>query len=275
MILRRGIPSEAGMISDRMDYARQKVTEWVGQDISPAFIASVARRGVVFFEEAFGKQFAPRQDEAVTTETIFPLYSVSKAVVSVLAMSMMEDGLISINRNLDSYLPELEGEGKSEIYVHQLFTHTTGMVEEDMWAYVTEQMKEYRRNPSAYEIPNDMDPWIFFSCKAPLAMRPGECMSYNSLGFKLLGIILSRLGGKPLDTLLRERLFEPLGMKSTFLVVPQERRRDVYAFPEDCEVGTHPNSVRQLNSQNPAGGMYSHGGRHAPFRPDAAQRREL
>ena len=257
MILRSGSPREAGMITERVDYAKKKVRQWIEEDISPAFLASVARNVVIFFHEAFGKQSGAKSDIPPATDTIFPLYSISKSVVSVLAMTMMEDGLFSINRPLAAYMPELEGENKGYLNVHHLFTHTSGMTDSTVWHYIDERMQEYEKNPSAHPVPDDLEPWVYFGLKAPLDQFPGRVMNYCNFGVGLLGALLTRVSQKPLDELLRERVFDPLGMCNTFLVVPKEKREQVFVFPQECEVGTHPNQTHSYESQSPSGGIYS------------------
>lgn len=262
MSLPIGKPEEVGMLSDRLDYAKIKVNQWIEEEISPAFVASIARKGKVVFRGGFGQQcpggdYDPKRTDApVPADVIFPLYSISKAVTATLAMTMMEDGLFSVNRHVGFYVPEFVGEGKGPIYVHQLMTHTSGAAD-GMWDYVGERQKEYEAAPDAFNIPSDMEPWLYFACQAPLGDKPGTAMHYSSFGFDLLGLILSRISGKSLDTLLRERLFEPLGMKDSYLEVPESVWDRVYQFPSDGEWGDDPNRERRLKSTSAANGIYS------------------
>lgn len=255
MKLKTGKPTDVGMLLDRIELAKKRVQQWIAEDISPAFVASVARKGIVVFNEAYGSGTEDNSPH-LTTDVIFPLYSITKCVVAVLTMTMVEDGLISVNRSVQSYLPEFEGENKELVGVHSLLTHTSGMTDK-MWEYVDKQIKEYETNPSSFDIPADMDPWLYFGCKAPLSEKPGVCMNYGSFGMQLLATILSRVSGKSLDELLRERIFQPLNMSSSYMIVPESERSKVFKFPPDCECGDRPNREESYTNQSAGGGMYS------------------
>jgi CubicO group peptidase (beta-lactamase class C family) len=118
-------------------------------------------------------------------------------------------------------------------------------------------MKEYEANPAAFDIPADMEPWLWFACQAPLDYTPRTEMHYSNFGYSMLGLILERVSGKSLDTLLRERLFEPLGMKKSYLIVPESEWGKVYQFPKDAECEDKPNQEEWLRSTSASGGMYS------------------
>ena len=134
--LRYGTPEEAGMSPGKIQQARDLVEEWSKQEQYPAIVVLVARRGVIVLHEAFGKLTPEPDSPPLELDSIFPLTSQTKPITATLAMSLVEDGLISLNHPVVDYIPEFVGENKDKIMVHHLLTHTSGLAWGDMEEHV-------------------------------------------------------------------------------------------------------------------------------------------
>lgn len=218
------------MAPERIERIRHLGTGWVDEGISPAIQVVVARRGVVVLDEAWGVMGPEAGAAPVTRDAIFALASMTKPITATAIMCLVEDGLLGLNRPVQEYVPEFVGEGKEAVMVHHLLTHTSGLKDDAVDAYATERVRTGRipAPPSLPGLPNDM--FLRARCfdaihDAPLSVAPGTEMSYCSYGYRLLGEIVARVSGQPVEQLVQERIFDPLGMTSTsHRGLPTERR---------------------------------------------------
>jgi beta-glucosidase-like glycosyl hydrolase/uncharacterized protein YbbC (DUF1343 family) len=133
-------------------------------------------------------------------EGAFDLASLTKVVATTtMAMILVDEGRLDLDEKVQDFLPLFQGPGKEEITVRHLLTHRSGV---DWWAPLYEELQgpeAYLRHIQAME----------------LAYEPGTDYKYSDLGMILLGEILARVAGQPLDEFVRERVFEPLQMNDT------------------------------------------------------------
>jgi serine-type D-Ala-D-Ala carboxypeptidase len=165
----------------------------------------------------------------VTTETLFPLSSLTKPITAALALLLVEDGLLGLNRPVAEYAPEFAGESKEAVMIHHLLTHTSGMNEGEVEKQAREKAGDRAASVYANVSTDIRGQQAIEECLAarwelPLSKPPGEMMQYSDYNYNLLGEILRRVSGRSLDELARERLFDPLGMKDASYILPDERR---------------------------------------------------
>src|SRR5579872_7177997 len=98
MDLRRGDPEDVGMSRERIGSLRERLGTWVNRGITPALVALAAQRGVVVLHEAFGTRDTQPDGPPVTEEAVFPLASLTKTITAVLALILVEDGVLGLNR---------------------------------------------------------------------------------------------------------------------------------------------------------------------------------
>jgi serine-type D-Ala-D-Ala carboxypeptidase len=221
--LHPGTPEEVGMAPKRMRDIVELGSNWVREGIAPALVLIAARHGVIVLHEAFGR-VAP-EDGALPTrlDTIFPMSSISKVVTATCVMLLVENGLVGLNRPVQSYIPELfVGDDKEAATLHHLLTHTSGWEDEAVEAHAEGKKGKVAIPPADRTQHPAIQEALFLRCDAPLTRPPGTLMSYCSHGYNLLGEIVRRVGGQSLDDFARERLFEPLGMCNSFFVAPDE-----------------------------------------------------
>lgn len=142
-----------------------------------------------------------RYSGPVTDESIWDLASLTKVVAMTSAMMQLVDsGLISLDAPVRQYLPEWTGEGSEFVTVRHLLTHSSGL---PSWRPL---YKETTHRNAALEL---------VLATAPDTM-PGARMVYSDLGAILLGMLVERVSGEPLDSYVYGHVFRPLGMDRTF-----------------------------------------------------------
>jgi len=225
--------------------------------VTPAQAYVTARRGIIIAQRAVG-QLTPEPDSPSLEENaLFPLCSMTKVYTAAAIMILVEQGLIGLNRPVADYIPEFQGEGKEEVRLHHLLTHTSGIRPEDLWEHMEKAAStadippcEENQNPHAHRN-------IFLGCSVPLARKPGEVMAYLGFGYELLGDIIRRVSGLSYPEFMSRHILEPLGMNDTYFNVPlSERHRIVRRAPEDaCAEWLERDSC--IESESAAGGLYS------------------
>jgi len=201
---------------------------------------------------AFGDTAPLRRD------AIFRIASLSKPVAAVAAMILVDDGVLRLADPVEEFLPELAGQrvlrsmdaelddtvpAVRRITVEDLLTFRLGFgsVMKPPGTYpiqAAEARLQLRTlGPPWPPPPCTPDEWIRQFGTLPLMHQPGERWMYNT-GAQVLGVLLQRAAGQPLEDLLGERLFGPLGMTDTaFSVPPANRGRFTTAYEPDPESG--------------------------------------
>ncbi|MDB5871729.1 MAG: class beta-lactamase-related serine hydrolase [Ramlibacter sp.] len=213
----------------------------------PGAIAVVALGGHVEFFEALGRQ-DPQGWAAMKDDAIFRIYSMTKPIVSLVALMLAEEGRVQMGDPVSKYLPEFAGqqvaveEGgavrlqpvRRAATVQDLLRHTAGLTYEFLGQSAVQ--REYE----AADITDRSRTNAQF-CKVlaalPLAHQPGSCWQY-SRATDVLGALLEVVSGRPLGELLQQRVFGPLGMKDTAFAVAQDQwHRIAEPFAKDPDTG--------------------------------------
>lgn len=214
--LRPGQPEAVGMSARAVGHVAELGRQWVEQQGIQTVALLIARRGTIVFHDAWGRMGPENDAPPVSREALFDTQSAGKVFTATAVMLLVEDGRVGLNRPVSSYVPFFRGEGKDGVLVRHLLTHTSGLRQDD----VTQFAKEQDGKVKIASAETGMHPLFseYFALRAdcPLWKQPGEEMSYCSYGYELLGEIVRRVSGEPLGTVLEERIFRPLDMKSTF-----------------------------------------------------------
>ena len=170
----------------------------------------VARGGKVLFRGSYGQANVEWAAPNGSNER-YRIGSLSKPLIATLVMQLVEQGRLTLDGTLGSYLPDLYGgTDAAPVTVAQLLSHTSGLADlpgrfDDTW-WQTEARRSYAPLDFARE-------WI----KPRLLERPGATWRYNNNGFYLLGVIIERVTGQKLADNLRQRLFDPASMSESGL----------------------------------------------------------
>lgn len=165
----------------------------------PGGVFHLERNGAVY-EKAYGERALVPAVETMTADTIFDAASITKVVATTPAIWLLiERGQVALDAPVSRYIPEFRGGWRDEITVRHLLTHT-----------------------SALRADLDLRPqWSGYDTAMALAMkeeptnRPGIIFRYSDINFELLGEIVHRVSGQPLDVFAKKEIFQPLHMRDT------------------------------------------------------------
>ena len=208
----------------------------------------VGRFGKTVAPRFFGRQGPEADAEPIRRDAMFYMASVTKPVIYMAAMLLVERGQLNLSDQVTRYVPEFTGQGKEAAQVLHLFTHTSGLPDE------LPNNAELRRQHAP------LKKFIEGSIKAELLFKPGTRFSYASAGTILVAEIVQRLSGLSIQEFVRREIIEPLGLKSTGLGsqgFARERlvRSDGARLPGQPEFGWNSKYWQEFGS--PAGGLFS------------------
>lgn len=168
----------------------------------------VAKKGKIIFKEAYGQSDRVNK-VANTIDTKYGIGSVTKQFTAMLIMQLVEDKSINLQDTIGKYLPYLSKEKGSQITIHQLLSHTSGISHYNGLPAIGVSLKEFgNTNYTPKALVELID-------KTPLLSTPGTEYYYSSLGYDFLGAILEEVSGKSFAELLNEKIVKPLKLKNT------------------------------------------------------------
>jgi len=186
---------------------------------APGVVAMATDRKQNFYEGAAGKRELGK-DQAMTTDTVFAIFSTTKAICGTAIMQLVEEGKIRLEDAAKKYVPEIAEVGvldgfdasgqpktrppKRDITVNDLMLHTSGFCYE-FFSADDLKFRTAKNIPSVVSCTNA-------SIKTVLLHDPGEAWTYG-VNIDWLGKIVEQQRGKRLGEVMKERIFEPLGMK--------------------------------------------------------------
>lgn len=230
-VLREGSPDEVGMDPKRLQRARELLHAHVDNGNTPTLVALVARRGVIVVAEAVGAR-GPGLDP-VELDSVFNVMSVSKPVTATLVMMLAEDGLLGVTHPVSEYLPEVAAGDNERLLVHHLLTHTSGFDDDVTNALLTKRVTSGEMAPSPDGVNPLLHAFLSTTWDAPRTKDVGRQMIYCNHNYTLLGEIVRRVSGEPIDSFARRRLFEPLGMhRSGYRLDDRQRAGLVHRAPD-------------------------------------------
>ncbi len=221
----------------------------------PGAVLVVGHNGHVVYRKAYGEQSLEPRRKAMTLDTIFDLASLTKVIVTTTAiMQLVEQGKIRLNDAVASYLPEFAQNGKVEITVRQLLTHYSGL-EPDLDLKTPWEGKETAYGMAFAETPQD---------------APGSKFTYSDINFIVLGALVERVSGEPLDQYATRHIFRPLKMLHTTYLPPASWRSKIaptqYDENEHMLRGVvHDPTVRRMGGVAGEAGLFSTGDDLAKF----------
>lgn len=196
------------------------VSQLVDADIAahrlPGAVIQVGHGGNVVFRQAYGSRKLPGEPgldgrpadaEPMTVDTIFDLASLTKIIVTTTAvLQLYEQDEIALDEPVQTYLPEFNPANdprRAQVTIRMLLTHTSG-IGGDL----------SRQGPWGLTAADKAD-GIHRALTAPLEFDPGRTFHYSDIGFIILGTLVEKFSGEPLDVYAQKNIFTPLGMTDT------------------------------------------------------------
>jgi len=217
-------PETLGFSPARLQRMSDAFKREIDKGTVPGATLMVARRGQVGFFEAFGRQ-SPAASAPMTRDSIFRIYSMTKPIVSIGVMQLVEDGHLLLNEPLTKYIPEfsaqkvgVENNGKLDlvpltrpITIQDLLRHTSGLTNDTAGNGPVQRMYQQSKIRDR-SISNAEHAAIVAAM--PLICQPGAEWNY-SRSTDILGRIIEIVSGKRLSAYLTERILAPLRMAET------------------------------------------------------------
>ena len=167
--------------------------------------ALVADNGKVIYKKGFG--LANMEWEIPNTpDTKFRLGSITKQFTATLILQLVEQGKVKLDGKLSDYLPDYRKDTGGKVTIHNLLSHTSGI---PSYTSLPGFFQNVSRNPYT------VDEFIKKYASGDLEFEPGTKFVYDNSGYFLLGAIIEKVTGKPYEQVLKENIFDPLGMKNT------------------------------------------------------------
>lgn len=228
-------PASVGMSAEAMASFDTAMRKMVDDGSLAGMVTLVARHGKIVNFEAFGYQDLANE-VPIRKDTIFRIFSMTKPVVGVALMTYYDEGRFSLDDPVAKYVPQFEGlkvakedgpDGKPIVEdadhpmtMRELMTHTGGLT---YGLFSRSQVDSMYVQAGILDPNQTLEEMVNKLSEIPLRHQPGTAWHY-SVSVDVQGYVLERLAGKPLDQVLEERIFGPLGMKDTGFWVPAEKQ---------------------------------------------------
>lgn len=187
----------------RVDQARQIVADFHSANPVPGVSVAVFDSSHILFEQSNGARAAERPEEAMTGDTVFRLYSLTK-MITALAVAMLADaGRLTLDDPVATFFPASAciPAPMKEVTIRQLLSHTSGLprgeIDLDYGSLDPAGLSRYILESAINE---------------SFVASPGDIYSYSDEGFSIIGYVIERSTGRPFAAAMRDLVFEPLGM---------------------------------------------------------------
>lgn len=208
-------PESVGVSSQRLKRIDAWLNGLVASKQAAGFVSLVARRGKVVHHEAFGTRGLTVTD-AMPKDALFDLASMTKPVTVAAALMLLEEGRITLHEPIATHLREFKNmrvetspgvfaAPARPIQVRDLFSHTSGV-------FPTRSRAEIFEHPNLASFMQEL-------AKMPLRVQPGSAWLYGT-SHDVLGYLVERVSGQPLDQFVQQRVLAPLEMKDTYYWPP-------------------------------------------------------
>lgn len=270
-------PEAAGVCVQRLEAMMAVLQSEVDCQRLPGAVALVHRRGKLALFNRVGS-LDPATGTPMSCDAIFRIYSMTKPIVSVAVMMLMEQGKLLLSDPVSKFLPEFAKQQVAAVVdgavvmrpvrqaatIQDLLRHTAGLTYEFMGSSAVQrqyaQVRIGSRDRTVAEFSHEL-------AKLPLMAEPGSAWEYGR-ATDLLGRLVEVVSGQSLGAFLTQHIFTPLGMTETWFAVPPEHHaRLAEPFAKDPEGGVQ---MRMIDVRNPAA-MESGGGGLASTAHDYAR----
>ena len=192
-----------------------------------------------------GQQITERAFGIAKAESVFYLASITKPMTATAVMILADRGKVSLEDQVQKYLPEFTGADREKVLVRHLLTHTSGL---------PDMLPE---NEALRQRHAPLKDYVAIACQTPLLFAPGTRTAYQSSGILLAGEIVERVSGKSLASFLKSEVFEPLGMKSSSVGLGGRKLEDTMQLQRDAATDWAQNSPYWRNLGAPWGSVHA------------------
>ncbi len=187
----------------------ERVEKEVKEGLLGSAQIAIARNGKIGAMKTFGRVTHQGREAAATNDTLYCVFSSTKAITSAAAWLLIQEGALDVGRRVAELIPEFGSNGKDEVVVEQLFTHTAG----------------FPHAPFQPERFPDREWRLERFADWRLNWKPGEKFEYHpTSSMYVIAELIERLSGKPYARFVRERIALPLGLPDLWVGLPEAQQ---------------------------------------------------
>jgi CubicO group peptidase (beta-lactamase class C family) len=217
----------------------------IQQNEIPGAVVLIWHNGAVVYRKAFGHRSLEPRREPMTVDTVFDLASLTKIIATTTAMmQLVERGEVRLNDPVAKYLPEFAQQGKDDITVRELFTHFSGLPPD------LDLTQKWQGRDAALRM----------AYAAVPSIPPGSRFLYSDINFIVLGALVEKVSGMPLDQYCAQHIFVPLKMTHTRFLPPKSWLPKIAPTQYDPETGKMLRGVVHDPTARRMGGVAGHAG---------------
>lgn len=245
-------PESVGVSSERLKRITQAFENRIEAKSLPGVVIRVARQGKLVYSNAIGWQDI-ESNIPMSQDSIFRIYSMTKPIISVAAMTLVESGMLSLSDPVSKYLPLFEEvqvgiemvnsdgiallqtkKARKQITIQDLMRHTSGLTYGPFGKKTLVKEKYLAANLSSLDW--TLEDYVNTLAGLPLAYEPGSTWDYGR-STDVLGRVIEVISGMTLDRYLSKTIFTPLGMRDTSFGVPESKHHRVAENMTDIATG--------------------------------------
>jgi CubicO group peptidase (beta-lactamase class C family) len=222
-------PEEVGMSSEKLAQVKPAVQAMIDDEKIAGASIIVARKGKIALFETLG-MMDREANKPMRPDTIFRFYSMTKPITSVAVMMLYEEKKLNLNDPVSKYIPEFKGlkvyaesgehtEQINEMTVRDLLRHTSGLT---YGFFGNTPVDKMYRSKRVFDWESSLQDMIEKLSEIPLLYQPSTKWHYG-VSTDVLGYIVEKISGQPLDKFFKQRIFKPLKMKDTAFHVPAKK----------------------------------------------------
>ncbi|MFB3897096.1 MAG: serine hydrolase domain-containing protein [bacterium] len=201
-------PDKVGMSASILASVDSVINAGIADKNTPGAVLLVGHQGKIVYKKAYGNRMVTPRVEKMTVDTIFDMASLTKPTATGCGiMKLVEEGKLDVHEKAAKYFPEFAQNGKENITLADLLTHTSGLIPDGDY---------YEKNMGYKGIIKNL---AEMHCRYTTGTR----FVYSDLGYMTLGEIISRVSGKPENVYVTKKIFKPLGMKDTGYLPPKSK----------------------------------------------------
>jgi CubicO group peptidase (beta-lactamase class C family) len=247
-------PESVGMSSQRLGMLKSEMQALVDRNQLPGVLTMVAKDGkVVQFDVAGKRDLA--SNAPLQKDSIFRIYSMSKPITGVAMMMLFEEGKWQLNDPVSKHIPEWANLKVAKVNpqngsvtqvapdhamtMRELMSHSGGLT---YGVFGSTPVDKMYTDVNVLDRDATLQAMVDKLAKIPLLLQPGEKWQY-SVSVDVQGYLVEKLSGQPFPEFLKQRIFDPLGMKDTAFYVPPEKMNrfvSFYTYDKDRKFVPHP-----------------------------------
>lgn len=231
----------ADLLQEPLSAIPATVEDAIHSGETPGAVIVVGHQGRVVLRQAFGhRRLAPPQP--MTPDAVFDVASLTKVVATTPAvLQLVEQGRLQLDAPVDRFWPSFKGHGKDGITVRQLLTHYSGLrpglLPKPAWSGYGGALKQIAADTPPHP--------------------PDARFIYSDLNFIILGELIRRVGGQPIEDYCRQHVFDPLGMRDTGFRPPRALYGRLAPTMEGSQGVVHDPNTRRMGGVSGAAGIFS------------------